>query len=138
MFKKSVQYLLLLSLGFTLAACDASPSSSSSSEGQDTEQTSEVADHIQVTYQIKTDEGLQKEFQASVESGSHVLDILKEYCDVEESDGFVESIDGISQGGEHYWMYYVDGEMANVGAADFVLEDGQKVEWRLEAMSSEE
>lgn len=50
------------------------------------------------------------------------------------SDGFVTSVDGLKNGIEGYpysgWTYTVNGEFASVGASEYILEDGDEVEWR--------
>lgn len=45
---------------------------------------------------------------------------------------FVEEIDGLANlgSGSKNWLYYVNGQAANVGASAFKLKEGDKVVWR--------
>jgi hypothetical protein len=46
---------------------------------------------------------------------------------------FVESINGLKGGTDSkYWSYYVNGELAQIGAADYVTEGGETIEWKFE------
>lgn len=71
--------------------------------------------------------------------GSNVLDSLKKGHEVgtkKFSFGeMVEAIDGV--GGEEgkFWIYYVNGEAAKVGADQYEVKDGDRIEWRLENRS---
>lgn len=44
---------------------------------------------------------------------------------------FVDSIANAGGNGK-YWIYYVNGEMGNVGADKKIVEEGDLIEWRLE------
>ncbi|MDO4482741.1 MAG: DUF4430 domain-containing protein [Bacillota bacterium] len=50
------------------------------------------------------------------------------------SDGFVTSVDGLKNGTDGYpysgWTYLVNGKFAEVGASEYVLKDGDTVEWK--------
>lgn len=73
--------------------------------------------------------------EVEVEEGQNLLEVMKENFDIEEADGFISSINGYEQDDAEgkYWLYDVNGEMAEVGAADFELSDGDQIEWKLEA-----
>jgi hypothetical protein len=46
---------------------------------------------------------------------------------------YVDSINGLKGGTDNkYWSFYVNGELAQKGAADYVTEGGETVEWRFE------
>ena len=46
---------------------------------------------------------------------------------------FVTVINGIKEtSGKNFWALYVNGKQAKVGAGDYVLQEGDKVEWKLE------
>lgn len=51
-------------------------------------------------------------------------------------DGMMTELEGISQDKDegYYWMYYVNGEMADVGIEDYVPKAGDKIEFRFEKM----
>jgi hypothetical protein len=76
--------------------------------------------------------------KATLPAGSTVADLMKT-CGVSFIDegGFFTSIEGVSQDQttQTYWMYYVNGEMAPVGARDYVVQDGDEITWNLESYS---
>jgi uncharacterized protein DUF4430 len=70
--------------------------------------------------------------------GKIVLDQLKDHAReviVKDSEygQYVDSINGLKGGtGNKYWTYYVDGQMANIGAGEYVTEGGEEVVWKFE------
>lgn len=75
-------------------------------------------------------------YSAELTGGSNVFDLMKA-CNVpfEEDGGFVTSINNISQDTEagKYWIYYINGESALVGAGDYIVQEGDHITWRLES-----
>jgi hypothetical protein len=67
--------------------------------------------------------------------GTNVLDQLKVHATVETKNSqygpFVDAINGKKEEGK-FWSFYVDGQMAQVGAAEYVTQGGEKIEWKLE------
>lgn len=67
--------------------------------------------------------------------GQDVLTQLKAHASVDTKDSqygpFVDAINGKKEDGK-YWGYYVNGKMADKGAADYVTNGGEKIEWKLE------
>ena len=49
---------------------------------------------------------------------------------------FVLSIDGVAPDNKHFWAFYVNGKQSNVGASFYKLLANDKIEWKLEAISS--
>lgn len=74
-----------------------------------------------------------------IETGKVALDLLKsthqvkakEYSGIGE---FVEEIDGIKPDNRHFWAFYVNGKSSTVGASSYTLKDGDKIEWKLDAI----
>ncbi|MGP6139910.1 MULTISPECIES: DUF4430 domain-containing protein [unclassified Jeotgalibaca] len=130
------KYLFLLASGFILAGCQ-SPQTTEESISESTI-SSVMAETITVTMRMSIDgeevEGGSQEIQ--VEEGAILLDVMKENYDIEETDGFITSIDGQEQDTEagKYWLFDINGEMAPVGANETELQEGDVVEWKLEAM----
>ncbi|MBU7034812.1 MAG: DUF4430 domain-containing protein [Theionarchaea archaeon] len=94
----------------------------------------------QITYLVVVDttlleEGSLTEYPGRITPGSNVFDALTA-CDIayEEEGGFVISVNGVSQNPSDniYWMYYINGEPAQVGAADYTVQEGDEIVWRLE------
>lgn len=69
----------------------------------------------------------------------HEMDVLAymvENFSVEGADeGFITSIEGIEQDESEglYWLYYVNEEIPSVGAGEYIVEDGDLIEWKLES-----
>lgn len=97
---------------------------------------SEVAEEI-VTITISKDhnEEIITEKEVAIEEGAILLDVMKENFDIEEDDGFITSIDGVEQDFEAQmsWIYFVNDEMAPVGAGEYELSVGDKVNFDLQA-----
>lgn len=67
--------------------------------------------------------------------GVDALTILKEKTAVEQSSsGLVSSINGrkAEESKQEFWAFYVNGKMAEVGPAEYMTKDGDKVEWKIE------
>lgn len=69
--------------------------------------------------------------------GKTALSLLKSKAAVitkESTYGpFVESIGGLAGGANgKYWLFYVNGAQAAVGADSYVTKAGDKIEWKLE------
>lgn len=75
--------------------------------------------------------------EVKVNKGETVLVGLKKSHEVETKNysfgDLVEAIDGVAAGDGKYWIYYVNGESAKVGASQYVLKEGDKILWKLEA-----
>lgn len=73
----------------------------------------------------------------TAEANRTVLDQLAAHAAIETKDStygvYVDTING-KQGGTDgkYWTFYVDGQMAQVGAAEYVTQGGEVIEWRFE------
>ena len=70
----------------------------------------------------------------SVREDETVMRMLRSEFDIETRFGgrFVQAIDGLEghgAGGEADWFYFVNGVEASVGAADFELSPGDRVQW---------
>jgi hypothetical protein len=66
-----------------------------------------------------------------------VLEQLQQVGKVTTKDSqygpFVESINGFTGGTDNkYWSYYVDGQMANIGAGEYRTIGGEEIIWRFE------
>lgn len=71
---------------------------------------------------------------ALLEQAAQELEVEVKTKNYGEMGTLVEQIDSLANGQDNkYWIYYVNGEMAQVGADKYVLKGGDKVEWRFEA-----
>lgn len=74
--------------------------------------------------------------EINVDHETDVLAYMVESFSVEGTEeGFITSIDGVEQDESEglYWLYYINEEMPSVGAGDYIVEDGDLIEWKLES-----
>ncbi|WP_239254740.1 DUF4430 domain-containing protein [Listeria ilorinensis] len=92
---------------------------------------SPVKIEITVTKNKGTEEIATQKIKA--DQGMSLFTIMKEYFEVEDEDGFITSINGVSQNesaGE-YWLFEVNGEMSPKGAKDVFPKNGDQISWDL-------
>lgn len=68
--------------------------------------------------------------------GKTVLELLEAAHRVEKKNssagGFVESIDGVKNRRDQFWLYYVNGKMPDVASDRYRTRAGDTIEWKLE------
>lgn len=68
--------------------------------------------------------------------GKSALELLKGQARVETKSSslgeYVTSINGNDGGGQKYWMFYVDGKEATVGADAYMTKNSETIEWKLQ------
>lgn len=99
------------------------------------EQTEENEDPVAITISKDEGEEVLDEKEVAIETDAILMDVLKENFDVEDEDGFITSIDGVSpeKNEEKAWMFFINDEEAPVGAEDYELEPGDEVTFDLQA-----
>ncbi len=103
----------------------------------------EVEEEIEVSLLLDFSEGNVKNLDnVRLIEEKTAFDLLKKATEennlelsFKESPGlgvFVESIDNVANDFENnkWWQYWVNGEYAQVGASNFILKDGDLVEWK--------
>lgn len=72
----------------------------------------------------------------SFEPGAVVFDVMDEHFEIVHQDGFITSIDGMTQAeaANKYWLYDINGEMALKGAKEIALQAGDEILFKLEEM----
>jgi hypothetical protein len=109
-----------------LAACGGSSSSSDATQaGAGTQATPQAA--VLVT----TDCGATVvTAKTQVDAGQNAMRALDRVADIESDSGLVTAIEGVGQdeGKNRFWLYYVNGKLAEKGAAEVKLE-ADDVEW---------
>lgn len=140
MLKKSVW---LLSISLLLGACgntavEEPPAEESTTAVTDTtvETTEETTEEtVSLSISIEVDEEEIPELSSDIEAdaGETLMDVMVQEYDVEEEEGFLNSIEGYEQDPDsnRWWMYEINGEQPTVGANDYVVEDGDEVKWML-------
>lgn len=98
-----------------------------------TEEVSEevVSIGINIVIEGELQDDLSHEYE--VNYGIRLLELMKEHYRLVEEDGFIQCIEGNGQDEDAglYWVYDVNGEMGEVGAADYELQEGDVVDWKL-------
>lgn len=108
--------------------------STTSNQPTASSQVEETSQLLEATLRITTD-GQNSTENVRFEASDSVMDVLEEYHDIEEENGMVTVIDGKSQdpASNTYWMYKVNGSLAEKGAAEQILQEGDDVEFYLES-----
>ncbi|HFD8349696.1 TPA: DUF4430 domain-containing protein [Streptococcus pyogenes] len=93
------------------------------------------ADH-HVRLVVKEDTNTVDE-KVSSGKGDTVLEVLKDNYEVKEKDGFITAIDGIEQDtkANKYWLFKVNGKMADKGADQITVKDGDSIEFYQEVFN---
>lgn len=97
-------------------------------------------DVISVSFVVNTDQDIYI-MQEEVEADATVFDLTQQAAEEndfsfvynESSVGvYVEELHGVAnnQATDSYWTYTVNGELAEVGASEYELEDGDDVRWK--------
>lgn len=126
--------LALLAAGFVLTGCSTTDTAVESSS--EAAVSSVVEESISVTIQVSVDgEGVDDLTKTlEVEEGAILLDVMKEHYEIEETDTFINTINGYQQDDANgkYWLFDVNGEMGMKGANETELQEGDVIEWKLE------
>lgn len=68
--------------------------------------------------------------------GKNALEILKKSANIRTEETvigvFVSKINDVENDNQHYWMFYVNGDLANVSADQYQTKNTDKIEWRYE------
>ncbi|MEI3604706.1 DUF4430 domain-containing protein [Pseudogracilibacillus sp. SE30717A] len=135
MKKWLVSIFTVVSTLFLLIGC--SNDSANTTQEENANQETEEVQETQVLVTISKDEGKEilSEKEIQIEENEILMDVMKENFDIEEDGGFINSIDGVApeEDEQKAWMYFVNDEMAMVGATEYELEDGDHVVFDLQA-----
>ena len=74
-------------------------------------------------------------FSYAGKEGVDALTVMKEKTGVEQAaSGLVISINGRKADDKkhEFWAFYVNGKFAEVGPADYITKDGDKIEWKID------
>lgn len=70
------------------------------------------------------------------QDGRNALELLKVFHRVDTKDTSygpqIIGIDGLTPDSSHYWAFYVNGSLAQVGADKYVTHNNDKIEWKVE------
>ncbi len=131
MRKTFFKVFLLSSLIFLAAAgCSKQPGNQTSQQSQDIKvyQTVQASNLNQPDYAVK--------------QGTTALDLLKSTHQVQTKtyQGLGEMVIGIdgnmSENGKNFWAFYINSQLAPVGAGQYQLKNSDKIEWKLEKINT--
>lgn len=119
---KKLTLLTVLSLGILTACATEEEAVVPEEEGQTAEITIIAGEDIVVEKEVEI-------------NGEPLQEILANNFELEEEDGFITAIEGIPQVEEDntWWMFEVNGEMPQVGANEYIVQDEDEVVWELTA-----
>lgn len=120
--KHNFKMTILFSVFLFIAACNTETPET------DTNQQDEVT--ISLTITDHTTDTVIDEAEYSVTNETILLDILDENYSIEVTEeGFLTTIEGASQNADEniFWLYEVNGEMANEGIAEYEVKDEDEI-----------
>ncbi len=133
MFKKAFFLIFVLVMAAVLSGCPTPPDSEVTEPPIDGPTNGEAV-NPRVTVVVTRDFGreLILEEKIEVEAGTSAMQALETVAEeVENTGGFVESINGNSSEGNSDWFYYINGILSNLGANEYILRDGDIEHWDL-------
>lgn len=104
----------------------------------------EIEEVGQVELVLDFGEGKISSYSARIDERKTVLEILSQIAQennfsLESKDSdfgvFIEEISGVKNSQDHFWMYYVNGQMAEVSADQYQLQHDDVVEWKYEEIT---
>lgn len=136
MLKKLKISSMILIMAIILIGCHESTTEPpAQTDTQSKEQVVEQEETVVIT--ISKDEGEEviTTKEIPIQEGDLLMDVMKEHFTIEEENGFITSIEGIAPAEDEKkaWMYFVNGEMAMVGAAEYELSAGDEVTFDLQS-----
>lgn len=95
-------------------------------------------EEITVTISLFNDKKEMKSEDISILKGTTLEEAMIENFSAETKNGMITKIDGHEQdeSKSKYWLFDVNGEFSNVGAADYELQEKDKVDWKLESLTN--
>lgn len=137
--KKLLVVFLMIGGLFVTSGCQENPRTSSETTkyAQSMASTARSVDQQQVTATIvitnKGEEVTSKEVE--FQENEPLLKVMKENFTIEEKDGFITSIDGLSQDQKNnlFWVYTVNDQMSDKGAQELFLNKKDTITFNLQA-----
>ena len=111
-----------------MSGCQNNEETKASSTVQSTTQTVEQAE-VTATISLVKDDKTMDEKTITVAEETSVMAAMQANFEMAEDKGMITSIEGVEQSEKEnsYWMYTVNGEMAEKGASDTIVMDGDEI-----------
>lgn len=145
MKKKTVsRWMMLLVAAMIVTGCTEDTQNTDPTNNEvitetvDQEATTSAADTQEVTASIKIliDGKLQTDLsqEVGVPEGTTLMEVMTENYEIVHENSFITEINSHQQDLEanRFWLYDINGEMAMVGIAEYEIEEGDVIEWKLE------
>lgn len=131
MKKWLISFFTILATVFLLVGCSNNPTSEQQNDMEATQDNEAVIISISEDHESE----IITEKVIEIGDGDILMDVMKEHFAIEEEGGFINSIDEVApaEGEEKAWMFFVNGEMAMVGAAEYELSTGDYIVFDLQA-----
>lgn len=128
--------LSLLMAGILMTGCGVSETQDKTSSSEKQVESSivqEESKEVFATVKVVVAGEEMDDVEVAVDNGVILLDAMKENMEIEETDGFINSINGVEQSEKDnkFWVYTVNDEQVTVGANEYELLDGDQVVWEL-------
>ena len=93
--------------------------------------TEQAEVQVEIIISVENGEDIIATEELAIESGKSLMEVMEENFDVVNNEGFISAINGIEpEDGEPYaWFCTINGEHAMSGAEDYVIEDGDVIEF---------
>ncbi|MFC6464274.1 DUF4430 domain-containing protein [Marinilactibacillus sp. GCM10026970] len=134
----------LCMFSFLVVGCGNQDSTLTESETSDI--TQNQSEEVTYTIEFSIDDELysidedEMDQELTSPKDTTLLEVMQEEYDAVDSGGLITSINGLEQNAEKnaYWLFDINGEFSQVGAGEYVLEDGDEITWNLETSQNEE
>lgn len=128
-------------LSVLLSGCGNSEKVTENETPESTSQDSSTEDIVTVDFEFEIDDQIYNidedrlEETVELQPETTLLEAMEIQYEIIDNEGFITSIAGYEQDKEAnaYWLYEINGEMAQIGAAEYVLEDGDEITWNLKS-----
>ncbi|MFA6525227.1 MAG: DUF4430 domain-containing protein [Patescibacteria group bacterium] len=141
MIKKKIVFLFSLLLLTTLLGAGCVNNKDTNTAVQNSNEAN-IAD-VQINADLViTMDGQSTAYATTIPNYSSVLDVLRKSAadnnlalDTQESSYgvYVNGLAGKTGGDNNkYWLYYVNGESATIGVADYIINEGDSIEFKFE------
>ncbi|GFH42437.1 hypothetical protein Hs30E_09880 [Lactococcus hodotermopsidis] len=123
--KKTITILATTSFAFSLSACG--------NKAQTPQKNNLAKTTATITLDFENDQKIDETKTITIAKNQSLLEALKENFKIEETDGFITAIDDHAQdtAANKYWLFNINGKMADKGAADIQLKKGDEVAFYL-------
>lgn len=131
MIKRSAKWFMMMLATITLLV-GCSTASDDVEQGQEADVTE---GNITIIVSEEEADEVYSEEEVTIEEDAILMDVMKENYEIEEDDGFITAIDGISpeKDEQKAWIYSVNDEEALVGAAEYELSIEDEVVFDLQS-----